>query len=86
MNIMNDPINKVQTIWASELYFGIKPGIENKFPVIIWVKECRTNDEYRIKAEMNLEQIKEYYKIFKYIVEREERKGEVNELLFNKKC
>lgn len=76
---MNDPISNVQTIWASEVRFCIRNDNKEKFPTILYLKDAKTNDEYRIKADMNLVQVKEYYKIFKYIIEQAECEGDIND-------
>ena len=76
---MNDPISNVQTIWASEVRFCIRTDNKEKFPTILYLKDVNTNDEYRIKADMNIEQIKVYYKIFKLILEQVEGEGECND-------
>lgn len=76
---MNDPVVSVKNILASEICFAVRPYGKEKYPVIIYAKEYRTDDAYRIKAEMTLEQIKSYYDIFKRIIEQAERKGDINE-------
>ena len=76
---MNDPVVSVKNILASEIYFAIRPYGKEKYPVIIYAKEYRTDNAYRIKAEMSLEQVKSYYEIFKSVLERAESEGEANE-------
>lgn len=76
---MNDPISNVQTIWASEARLYIRTDNKEKFPIILYLKDVNTNDEYRIKADMNIEQIKVYYEIFKRILEQVEGEGECND-------
>ena len=70
---MNDPIISVKNILASEICFAVRPYGKEKYPVIIYAKEYRTDEAYRIKAEMTLEQVKSYYEIFKIIIEKSEK-------------
>ena len=59
----------IKTIQVSEVKFCIRTNNKEKFPAILYFKDFETSEEYRIKGEMNLEQIKTYYKIFKRVLE-----------------
>ena len=59
----------IKTIQVSETRLYIRTDNKEKFPVILYFKDFETSEEYRIKGEMNLEQVKTYYKIFKRVLE-----------------
>ena len=64
---------EVKNIQASEIYFAVNIKNKDKYPVIIYAKEYETDNEYKIKGDMTLEQVKSYYEIFKRIIEKSEK-------------